>query len=102
MKMPKTVGQLEILHERRLCKINGGSLGYFHCWEHFSKPVEASLLMGGAPAGVYSKVYAIVETPDGSVHKFLPEDICFVDEEYKVLYEMNRERLKQEEKQKCQ
>ena len=101
MEMPKTIGQLEILHERRLVELPDGSLGYFHCWEHFSKPVEASLLIGGAPAGVYSKVYAIVETPDGSVHRFLLEDICFIDEENAFLCQMNRERLKREEKQKC-
>ena len=47
---------------RRLCKIkNTGKYGYFHTWEHYSKPVEASPLVGGAPAGVISKVFAIVE-----------------------------------------
>ena len=47
-------------YERRLCKVNN-ELGYFHCWEHFSKPVSAGLTIGSSPAGVISYVSGIVE-----------------------------------------
>ena len=40
----------------RLCQV-GEKLGYFHVWEHYSKPLEASPMIGGAPAGVFSKVF---------------------------------------------
>lgn len=34
----------------RLCKV-GEKLGYFHTWEHYSKPLPASPLIGGEPQG---------------------------------------------------
>ena len=43
--------QIEL--KSRLCQV-GEKFGYFHAWEHYSKPLEASPLMGGAPAGVFS------------------------------------------------
>ena len=48
----------------RLCKVRG-ELGYFHCWEHYSDVIPASPLVGGAPAGVISRVFGIVETANG-------------------------------------
>lgn len=67
----------------RGCTVNGEP-GYFHTWEHYSKPLKASPLMGGAPAGVFSKVFGIVEFADG-VRRVDPTDICFCDEENECL-----------------
>lgn len=55
----------------RLCQV-GEKFGYFHAWEHYSKPLEASPLMGGAPAGIFSKMFGIVEFSD---------DISFIKKE---------------------
>lgn len=41
---------MQIEWKTRLCTVND-KLGYFHAWEHYSKPLEASPLIGGAPAG---------------------------------------------------
>lgn len=59
---------LEIRWETRLCKVEG-KLGYFHTWEHYSRPVEASPLVGGAPAGIVSRVFGIVEFPDAALNE---------------------------------
>lgn len=75
-----------IRQETRLCKVKG-ELGYFHCWEHFSKPIEASPLMGGAPAGVISQVFGIIEFSKG-VRRVDPYQIKFCDEENAMLNEM--------------
>lgn len=70
----------------RLCLV-GEKFGYFHAWEHYSKPLEASPLMGGAPAGVFSKMFGIVEFSDG-VRRVDPTDICFCDEDNETLKEI--------------
>lgn len=75
--------EMEIKQERRLCTVNGET-GYFHTWEHYSKPVPASPLVGGEPAGVYSIVHGIVEFEDG-VRRVDPTKIKFCDEENKML-----------------
>ncbi len=77
-----------IAYERRLCEVNG-KIGYFHCWEHFSKPVPAGLTIGSAPAGIISGVFGIVELTDG-VHRVDPTDIKFCDEEYSDLCGWNK------------
>ena len=69
--------------ETRACTVKNEP-GYFHTWEHFSKPLEASPLMGGAPAGVFSKIFGIVEFADG-VRRVDPVDIHFCDEENAAL-----------------
>lgn len=76
--------------ETRLCKVKG-KLGYFHTWEHYSLPVEASPLVGGAPAGVISQVLGIVEFPD-SVKRVQPYEIEFCDEQNAILNEMAKHR----------
>ena len=76
-----------IRQETRLCNVKG-KYGYFHSWEHYSKPVEASPLVGGAPAGVISQVFGIVEFEDG-VHRVQPYDIKFLDEEKEFLHILN-------------
>lgn len=72
------------IDERRLCVVNDRRFGYFHMWEQYSEPVEASPLIGGPPAGVFSKVYAIVEFPTG-VERIDPRCIQFIDEKNKML-----------------
>ena len=55
---------------------------YFHKWVDYSKPVEASLLKGGAPAGVISFTLAIVENAyTGVVFECIPENITFLEDE---------------------
>lgn len=88
MKMAKTVGQLEILHERRLVELPDGSLGYFHCWEHYSRPIDPSPLIGGGPGGTFSEYYALIEKSDGVVYRFEHGGFRFVDEEHEMLKEM--------------
>lgn len=67
----------------RLCTVKGES-GYFHTWEHYSKPLPASPLVGGEPAGVFSHVFGIVEFKDG-VRRVDPTIIVFCDEENSFL-----------------
>lgn len=77
---------ITISFETRLCKVNG-KLGYFHCWEHYSRPIPASALAGGHPAGFRTGVYGIVEFPDG-VRCIEPQVIQFCDEQNAILCEM--------------
>ena len=111
-----------IRHERRLCKVNN-ELGYFHCWEHFSKPVPADLAIGSPPAGVINYVSGIVEFEDDirirridpgiisyvsgivefedGIRRVDPTEIKFCDEEHADLCALNKyekERCKDEEK----
>lgn len=82
-------GNIEVHFETRLCTV-GEDMGYFHCWEHYSRPLEASPLAGGAPAGVFSKVYGLVEFPDG-VKRIESYRIQFCDEQHAILCEMARQ-----------
>lgn len=72
------------IYGRRLCTVDHTRIGYFHMWEQYSEPIEASPLLGGAPAGVFSKVYAIVEFPT-EVARIQPDRIAFIDEGNKML-----------------
>lgn len=74
--------------QTRLCEVKG-VVGYFHAWEHYSRPVEASPLRGGAPAGIFSKMFAIVEFSDG-VERVDPENVIFRDETNAFLKEFNK------------
>ena len=69
---------VNICQETRLCKV-GDEYGYFHTWEHYSKPLPASPLVGGEPAGVFSQVFGIVEFHDG-VRRVDPTQIKFHDD----------------------
>lgn len=60
----------------RKCEVEG-EVGYFHTWEHCSYTIEAGPLVGGAPAGQFSRVYGIVEFEDGSVNRVDPTKIIF-------------------------
>lgn len=71
---------IKIRWETRMCTVNGEP-GYFHTWEQWSKPVDESILIGGAPAGVISTVFGIVEFADG-IQRVDPANIKFCDEEH--------------------
>lgn len=71
----------------RLCKVDD-EFGYFHIWEFYSTPIEASPLIGGATAGVFSKVFGIVEFADG-VRRVDPTDIHFCDNDNDALKDLN-------------
>lgn len=79
---------MEVKQERRLCKVKG-EIGYFHAWENYSKPLADSPLVGGEPAGVFSKIFGIVEFEDG-VRRVDPTGIKFCDEENEILSVFNR------------
>lgn len=83
--------EMTIKYEKRLCEVDE-KLCYFHMWENYSQPVEASILIGGAPAGIVSFVSGIVEYPDGSIKKVPPTSIVFVDEENEMLKDLRRKR----------
>ena len=67
----------------RLCTVKGET-GYFHTWEHYSKPLPASPLVGGEPAGLFSQIFGIVEFKDG-VRRVDPTAIIFCDEQNSLL-----------------
>lgn len=97
MATPQTV--FTIRNELRLCKVKS-ELGYFHCWEHFSKPVPAGLTIGSPPAGVISYVSGIVEFDDG-IRRVDPTEIKFCDEDHAGICAWNKhekERCKNEKK----
>lgn len=71
--------EMNIQWHTRACTVNG-EYGYFHTWEQYSKPLPASNVVGGAPAGVFSTVYGIVEFANG-VRRVDPTYIHFCDEE---------------------
>ena len=75
--------EMEVKFELRLCKV-GDEVGYFHTWEHYAKPLEASPLRGGAPAGQFSKCYGVVEFSD-RIERVDPTRIKFCDEYNAVL-----------------
>lgn len=80
--------------ETRLCKV-GDEYGFFHIWEQYSKPLEASPMVGGAPAGVFSKMFGIVEFAN-DVRRVDPTDICFCDEDNEVLKDINENEERRE------
>lgn len=80
--------EVEVKQERRLCTVNGET-GYFHTWEQYSKTLEANPLVGGAPAGIFSKIFGIVEFEDG-IRRVDPTDIRFCDEENEMLSVFNK------------
>lgn len=71
----------------RLCVVND-RVGHFHLWERYSTPIPASPMIGGEPAGIFSRVYGIVEFDD-SVQRVDPSEIKFRDEDTDFLYRIN-------------
>ncbi len=68
----------------RMCVVNG-EVGYFHMWEEYSKPLPESPTIGGPPAGIFSKVFGIVEFLNG-VRRVDPTDIEFRDDITNMLF----------------
>lgn len=87
-------GKIEIEHTTRFCEVDG-VVGYFHLWEQYSQPIGASPFVGGSPAGVVSRVYGIVEFPDGVKH-IEPSKIIFADEDHASLVKLNEIRKEKE------
>ena len=85
--MAAVISKIEIEQMTRLCVVGGSKLGYFHTWEHYSKPLPENPRIGGEPGGVFSKVFGIVEFSDG-VQRVDPTDICFCDKENETLKEI--------------
>ena len=75
----------------RLCTVNGEP-GYFHCWEHFSKPVRAVFSSGQEISGVSSHVNGVVEFHN-RVERVNPEDIKFCDEENAYLQALIKHKI---------
>lgn len=84
------MAEIEVTHrlENRLC-IVGNEYGWFHIWEYFSQPLEANPLIGGAPAGVFSKIFGIVEFA-GGVRRVEVNDIYFCDNDNEALKDLNK------------
>lgn len=80
---------LTVEHPTRLCVVHD-EVGYFHMWEHYSKPIPASPFIDGEPAGVFSKVFGIVEFKDG-VKRVDPTEIIFRDETTDILYQIDKD-----------
>lgn len=78
---------IKIKLKTRECTVNGEA-GLFHLWEVYSQPLGASPFIGGAPAGVFSRAYGIVEFSDG-VRRVELTDIQFCDEENERLTILN-------------
>lgn len=72
----------------RLCKVRD-EYGYFQTWEYYAEPIREELFIGGAPAGMFSRVYGIVEFKD-RVERVNPIDISFQDEENMSLWSYNK------------
>lgn len=62
----------------RSCEVKGRN-ARFHTWEHVSKPVEPSPMVGRAPGGTIAYTIAIVEYEDGTIGKCYATDIKFTD-----------------------
>lgn len=73
-----TIRSDEGVSSLRPCLI-GERKGYFHKWEDYSQTVNESPLIGGAPAGVFARTFAIVEFENGAVERVNVNDVRFCD-----------------------
>lgn len=64
--------------EYRPCIVNGKK-AVFHRWHEFCNVVEASPLIGGAPAGQIKYTLGTIEFEDGTIAEVNPRKIKFVD-----------------------
>ena len=76
--------------EYRRCTVNGRK-ALFHRWHEFCKVVEASPMIGGAPAGQIKYTLGTVEYEDGSVEEVAPHRIIFEDERVKGEWKARKE-----------
>ena len=79
--------------EYRRCTVNGRK-ALFHRWHEFCKVVEASPMIGGAPAGQIKYTLGTVEYEDGSIDEVLPKCIVFEDNRCKGAWSENKENEK--------
>lgn len=77
MKMDKSIFAIST-SEYRVCEVDGQK-GLFHRWHEFCKVVEASPMIGGAPAGQIKYTLGIVEFKDGHIEEVAPHRIVFKD-----------------------
>ncbi len=66
------------LNKLRPCSVNEKQ-AFFHKWIDFSRPVEAGLSIGSAPAGIIAYTLGLVEYEDGQVDEVPPKAIKFLD-----------------------
>lgn len=64
--------------EYRPCIVNG-ERAIFHRWHEFCNVVEASPLIGGAPAGQIKYTLGTVEFEDGTIKEVGSSEIKFAD-----------------------
>lgn len=64
--------------ELRPCYVSGNK-AFFHRWIDTAEPMAASLSRGGAPAGQYWRVAALIETKDGHTITVPVNSIHFID-----------------------
>ena len=80
-------GDITIRHELRTCKVRLGTKcgkanivnALFHGWNHYSKVLEPSPMVGGSPGGQVASVFAIVELENGQVRQVETYNIQFTD-----------------------
>lgn len=68
--------------EYRPCIVNGKK-AVFHRWHEFCNVIEASIMVGGAPAGQIKYTLGTVEFEDGTIEEVAPHQIKF--EDFKVI-----------------
>lgn len=78
--------------EYRRCTVNGRK-ALFHRWHEFCKVVEASPMIGGAPAGQIKYTLGTIEYEDGSIEEVAPHRIVFEDELVKREWTARKEDL---------
>lgn len=64
--------------EYRLCEVEGKK-ALFYRWHEFCNVVEASPVVGGAPAGQIKYTLGTVEFEDGHIEEVAPHKIVFKD-----------------------
>ena len=64
--------------EYRICMV-GNKKAVFHRWHEFCNVVEASPMIGGAPAGQVKYTLGTVEFEDGRIEEVAPHRIKFMD-----------------------
>ena len=80
-------GDITIRAELRPCKVNLGARdgkahivnALFHGWNHYSKVIEPSPMVGGSPGGQVSSTFAIVELENGKIRQVETYNIQFTD-----------------------
>ena len=76
--------------EYRLCTVDGRK-ALFHRWHEFCNVVEASPMIGGAPAGQIKYTLGTVEYEDGTIEEVAPHRIVFSDRRVVEEWRLNEE-----------